>query len=151
VTTQAIEKFVSKSSLKVLTNACESVRVKVGKEVKVMRLINLTPHPLTIRLDDENDLVLPPSGQVARVAVEQAQVAAVGGIPIVATVFGAIEGLPAPEPGVLYITSSLVAQAAAREGRVDVVAPDTGPTAVRDTGGQIIAVRRLQTFAGQGS
>lgn len=34
-----------------------------------------------------------------------------------------------------------------REGRHDVLSPDTGPTAVRDEAGRIVAVRRLQAWA----
>lgn len=111
-----------------------------------MQLINLTPHEIVLRPDEGQEVVLPPSGQVARVAVSQQVVAMVGDIPIVATTFGDIEGLPEPRPGVLYVASTLVAQAAAERGRRDVVSPDTGPTAVRDEEGRIVAVRRLQTF-----
>ena len=58
-----------------------------------------------------------------------------------------IEDLPEPAPYTLYVASSLVAQAAARYGRIDVLAPDTGPeSAVRDETGQITGVRRLQRF-----
>jgi hypothetical protein len=113
-----------------------------------VRFINLTPHPVIIVTGEGEEIVIPPSGQVARVAMTQEVVATVGGVPIVRTRFGEIEGLPEPEPSVLYITSTLVAQAAvALQGRQDVVAPDTGPTAIRTPDGQIRAVRRLQTFA----
>jgi hypothetical protein len=53
-----------------------------------------------------------------------------------------VEGLPEPEDGVIYITSSLVA--GKLPSRPDVLAPDTGPTAVRDENGHIVAVNRLQ-------
>lgn len=112
-----------------------------------MNLVNLTPHPIIIRPEGGDEMIIPPSGVVARVATTACVVAEIGGIPIVATRYGAVEGLPEPAPETLYITSSLVAQAAASEGRVDVVAPDTGPTAVRDEEGRIVAVRRLQTWA----
>lgn len=111
-----------------------------------MELVNLTPHQIVIEPEGGERTVLPPSGQVARVAVSQDVVAQVGEIPIVATRFGDVEGLPEPRPGVLYVASTLVAQAAAAAGRRDVVSPDTGPTAVRDGEGRIVAVRRLQTF-----
>jgi hypothetical protein len=53
-------------------------------------------------------------------------------------VFGPIEGLPGPEPGVIYVVSALVAQAARR---ADVVSPATGhPLARRDGGGQVVSV-----------
>ena len=53
--------------------------------------------------------------------------------------YGEVEGLPEPQPGVLYIVSMLVAQ---RVMRADVVSPDSGPTAIRENG-QIVAVRAL--------
>ena len=48
------------------------------------------------------------------------------------------------EPKAIYIVSSLVAQAVA--GRNDVVAPDAGPTAIRNEQGQIVAVTRFQRW-----
>ena len=112
------------------------------------QIVSLLPHDCVVRLNGR-DITIPPSGQVARVAATAREVAKVGEIPIVATEFGEIIGLPEPEPGVLYLGSTLLAQAAARAGRTDVVSPDTGPTAVRD-GGQVVAVIRLQTFAEEG-
>ena len=109
-----------------------------------MKIVSLLPHEIVVRLDGR-DIVIPPSGQVARVAATTREVATVGEIPIVATEFGEITGLPAPQPGVLYLGSTLLAQAAARLGRTDVVSPDTGPTAIR-ANGQIVAVTRFQTF-----
>jgi hypothetical protein len=110
-----------------------------------MSIINLTPHAINVRLNGR-DITIPPSGQVARVASSSALVAEVDGIPVYRTVFGEIEGLPAPQDGIVLVTSTIVAQAAARLGRTDVVSPDTGPTAIRQDG-QIVAVTRLQTFA----
>ncbi len=110
-------------------------------------LVNVTQHPIVIKLDSGQDVVLQPSGINARVTAEQTVVAEVDGVPIVATRFSEIRDLPEPKEGVFYVASTLVAQAAARIGRSDVVSPDTGPTAIRDSNGQIVAVRRLQTFA----
>ena len=110
-----------------------------------MSIINLTPHAISVRLNGR-DIVIPPSGQIARVATSAELVAEVDGIPVYRTVFGSVEGLPEPKAGIVLITSTIVAQAAARLGRTDVVSPDTGPTAVR-VNGQIVAVTRLQTFA----
>lgn len=107
-------------------------------------IISLLPHDTVVRIDGR-DITIPPSGQVARVAATAREVTKVGDIPIVVTEFGEITGLPEPKVGVLYLTSTLLAQAAARLGRNDVVSPDTGPTAIRE-GGQVVAVTRLQTF-----
>jgi hypothetical protein len=112
----------------------------------MVKLINLTPHPITIVVGDKR-LDLPPSGQVARVVQTYVDVGnfALDGVavPVVATTYGDITNLPDPEPGVLYLTSIVVAQAAWAAGRRDVLAPDTGPGAVRDSEGKIIGVTRL--------
>ena len=108
-------------------------------------LVNLTKHDVIV-VTETQTIRIPPSGQVARVRAEQLKVGEVSGIPIVSTEFNEIVGLPEPRKDVIYIASTLVAQAASRQGRHDVVAPDTGPTAIRDDDGNIVAVRRLQVF-----
>jgi len=108
-----------------------------------MELVNLTPHPITIQPTGAAPITIPVSGRIARLDSSQETDASVVGVPVVTTRFGRVIGLPEPEPGKLYIVSSLVAQ---HVRRPDVVAPDTGPTAIRE-GGQIVAVTRLQRFA----
>ncbi|MDI3329088.1 MAG: hypothetical protein QJR06_11090 [Alicyclobacillaceae bacterium] len=113
-----------------------------------MNLINLTAHDITIFAENGEKVVIPKSGQTARVTSVAVPVSYVLmgtiEIPLVETRFGGIEGLPDPEPGVLYVASALAAQAAVAQGRVDVVAPDTGPeSAVRDDNGNIVGVRRF--------
>jgi len=109
-------------------------------------LVNLTPHPLTLEVEGRR-VELPPAGPAVRVRTEAREVGRVEvegvSVPVVETVYGALENLPEPQPGTLYVVSLVAAQAAARLGRADVVAPDTGPTAVRDAEGRIVAVRRL--------
>lgn len=53
--------------------------------------------------------------------------------------FGQVQGLPEQQPGVTFIVSAMVLD---RVNREDVVAPDTGATAVRKDG-QVWAVRGL--------
>jgi len=108
-----------------------------------MTIINLCPHAISV-VNAAGDVVatFEPSGTQARVAVSSETVAVASGVPVKRTVFGAVSGLPAPQDGVIYLTSTLVAQAARRS---DVVSPDTGPTAVRENG-QVIGVRSFQTF-----
>jgi hypothetical protein len=106
-------------------------------------LVNLTPHALVLRVG-ETDLTLPPSGQVARVSVRQVADGSIlteaGEIPLYRSEYGAVEGLPAHEAGVVYLVSGLVAGRC--QDRPDVWGPDTGPTAIRE-GGQVKAVIRL--------
>lgn len=106
-----------------------------------MRIVNLTPHQVTVRTES-GDRVFEPSGQVARVTVSSVQTDEIDGIPVVSQTYGEIEGLPDPQPGVVYIVSMVVRQAAQAQGRTDVVSPDTSPQgAIRDEQGRIIAVR----------
>ena len=104
-------------------------------------LINLTPHAITIVRDGGN-ITLPPSGTIARCTVARRQVGSVDGIPINRTVFGAVEGLPDPQPGTYYIVSALVAQAC--PDRHDLLLPDD---TVRDDQGRIVGCRALATVS----
>lgn len=110
-----------------------------------MQLVNLTPHPIVLRSGEVN-VTVPPSGTVARVSSTPGQVLPIEGVPVpvhASPAWGALEGLPEPVPGTLFIVSALVAARCAHRG--DVVCPGTGPAdwAVRDDAGRIIAVTRL--------
>lgn len=106
-----------------------------------MKIVNLTPHSLNL-YDESNRLVVvvPPSGDVARVAVRRERVGDADGVPLYRSHYGAVEGLPAPRPGVLYVTSALVL-AAVREARPDVWAPGEP---VRDAEGRVVGAVGLQ-------
>ena len=108
------------------------------------KLVNLTPHDIVVRKAD-GDLMVPPSGLVARVTTSQEVVGDIDGVPIVRTIFGEVQGLPDPELDTVYIVSSLVL-GALKGSRSDVVSPDTGPTAIRNEAGQIVAVTRFQVL-----
>jgi hypothetical protein len=104
-------------------------------------LINLTPHAITIRAEDGTETTIQPSGSVARVSTtdEVVDTCPITGAPIVRRVFGEVTGLPAE--GTPCLVSALVLSAV--PGRAWVYAPDTGPTAIRNESGQIVAVTRL--------
>jgi len=108
-----------------------------------MKFMNLTPHRVVVRPDATPEMILEPSGSVARCQVTAERIGDLDGIPLVRQVFGSPTGIPEPEEGTTYVVSTLVAQAACRP---DVVSPDTGPSAIRD-GGQVMAVRGFQTFS----
>jgi hypothetical protein len=106
-----------------------------------VKLVNLTPHPVTIRVG-EVELTVPPSGKIARVKEEVITVGEVEveGVKIplrVKRLAEEVENLPPPEEGKVYIASFLAAQAAWAAGRKDVVA--TGDP-VRDEQGRIVAI-----------
>ena len=111
---------------------------------KTLNIVNLTPHALNFMPEspDGPTVTIPPSGQVARCAVDRVQVdtVAVDGItvPVNQTQFGAVTGLPDPQPDTIYIVSAVVAQAV--PDRPDVFIVDD---AVRDDQGRIIGARAL--------
>jgi len=105
-----------------------------------MKFVNLTPHTIRIARNDADVIELASSG-VARVASTDEVVGNVGGLPLVRTTYGAVTGIPDAEVGVVYIVSAMVLD---RTDRTDVVAPDTGATAIRKDG-QVWAVRNLRT------
>ena len=106
-----------------------------------MKLINLTPHKVTLATPD-GELTVEPSGQVARVSeiythLDEIEVGGVR-VPFGHVSYSAIEGLPDPEPGALYIVSRPVADKAAT--RSDLVVPYR---LVRDEQGQVIGAAGL--------
>ncbi len=103
--------------------------------------VNLTPHAITLRGADGSEVTVAPSGAVARVTTTEKVVGEIAGLPLVRREFGDVEGLPAPKADTVYIVSALVLGAIS--GRNDVVAPDTGATAIRNDKGHIVAVTRL--------
>lgn len=107
-----------------------------------MKLINLTPHEITLILEG-GELYIPPTGTVARCTTNRVTVGEVEiegfKVPINKTEFGEVENLPQPEEGTYFIVSAIVAQAMAGK-RDDLLIPDD---AVRDEQGRIIGARAL--------
>ena len=114
-----------------------------------MDIINLTPHKVTVILDNKK-VEYPASGTVARLdSVEQLFCSAVTsrvGVPVYsAPEFTAAIGLP-DDTTANIIVSMPVAQYLQQKKywRGAVLSPDTGPgQAVRDKEGVIVGVRRL--------
>ena len=98
----------------------------------MMRFINVTPHPIVLN----DGRVFEPSGIVPRVS----QVISSFNDDLIATQsFGEIQGLPAPEAGVVFIVSAMVLSAA--KDRSDLVAPATNhQDTVRNEKGHIVSV-----------
>lgn len=99
-----------------------------------MQFINLTPHRVVV-IDGP---VIEPSGEVARVAQSYEQVGNEGGVPLFRTVLGQVEGLPDPQPGVMYVVSGMVR--AALPHRSDLASPGQ---LVRDDQGRVTGCRGL--------
>jgi hypothetical protein len=102
------------------------------------QFVNLIGHEITI----SGHGTLPKSENPCFVKTKQRIVGKVVGIPIAETHFESIENLPDPEEGVYYIVNR-VTMDFIPFNREDVFCVDTGPSAIRDDNGQVIAVTQL--------
>jgi len=108
-----------------------------------VRIVNLTPHAVTVQRPDGSRETYPPIGPPARVATLPSTTReSVEGVPVQSPVeFGEVADLPEPREGVVYLVSIVVG---ARVQRADVFVPATGPNdgVIRENG-QVVAVTRL--------
>jgi hypothetical protein len=98
------------------------------------KLVNLTPHAVVL----SGGPSLPPSGSIARCSQVSSPAGEFEGIPLSRTVFGAVEGLPEPAPGVMFLVSALVRGAVPH--RKDVASPGE---LVRDPEGRVVGCKGL--------
>lgn len=101
------------------------------------KVVNLTPHPLVLVLSDGNRAVAP-SGTVARCSSTNKPAGDFEGVPLTRVTFGAVENLPEPVEGTLYVVSALVRSAVPH--RTDVASPGD---LVRDEAGNVIGCKGL--------
>jgi len=105
-----------------------------------MNFVNLTPHTINVQVAGINDAI--PSTGNCRVVVKQVQKKTVKlhgeNIPVMMNEYSSVIDLPEPKEDTVYIVSLMVLNALAGS-RSDVLAPDSGPTAIRENG-QIVAV-----------
>ena len=102
------------------------------------KIINLTPHVLNIIGADGTTVNIAPEATPARVKSTQTVTSIINGLEVFTTTYGAVEGLPAPAPGVVYVVSRMVKSAV--PSRPDVLVPGA---LVRDTDGRVIGARGL--------
>ena len=113
-----------------------------------MRVVNCMKHACTIILAGRK-LTIEPSGPVAEVQTVETRIGEryLGEgphglqVPIISRTCTEVKGLPDPDPGTIYLVSSMVL--AAVPDRTDVFAPDSGATATRNDKGHVVAVHRL--------
>ena len=98
------------------------------------RFVNLTPHAVVV----VGGPTLPPSGSVARCSSASVPAGEHAGVALSRVSFGAVEGLPDPEPGVVFVVSGLVRSAV--PGRSDVASPGD---LVRDAAGAVVGCKNL--------
>lgn len=126
-------------------------------------LVNLMPHslhlynkdPATGAAEEKPYLAIPPTGtiprlseskQVAQVDVIHPETGLVVPVTTCSIAFGAVENMPEPVPGTIYVVSMLVKDALKAQGRTDVMSPASGPgDAVRNPAGQIVGACALAT------
>lgn len=101
--------------------------------MKMKIIKNLTPHAITLC-----GKTIEPTG-LARCAQVSERIGDVDGIPVNKKSFGAVDGLPSPEAGTIYIVSAIVAQAVAGK-RDDVYVVDE---TIRDENGWIVGANAL--------
>ena len=101
------------------------------------KLVNLTPHEINVVIPLGDDIAIPPSGVVARVAVVATLVDSFGGVPIYGNSTGEVTGLPEPREGTRFIVSKMVADAAMR---ADLLSPGK---LIRDEKGRVIGCECL--------
>ncbi len=111
--------------------------------------INLTPHAFTLYNSDKSEVLmtLPGAPEMARVSQSYVEIPSVGGYPVFRSEYGAVTGLPDPQPNTYYIVSLVVAQRLDADGihRTDILVPDTGAGAVRNESGGIVGTTRFMT------
>ncbi len=112
--------------------------------VNKIDIVNLTPHAVTLHGVDGKSVTLPPSGQVARLAVTREPMPPVimDGVTLAVSrpTLGAVTDLPDAQPGILLLVSALVADAVRRG---DVVSPGE---LVRDAAGVITGARGICSY-----
>lgn len=101
--------------------------------------LNLTPHPLYVKAQDGEYVIIPPSGDVARVVYDRfpPEQVRIDGYEVSVAVAGApreIVGLPEPEEGVILIVAKAVADAAPAH-RGDLMSPGK---LIRDEDGNVV-------------
>jgi hypothetical protein len=97
------------------------------------RIINLTPHSISLVRDGKIVETIEPSGMIARVSVTSEIIGYINDFEVRKNAYSEVVGLPERAEDTIYIVSALVAQAA--KDRDDIVITDG---AVRDAEGRII-------------
>ena len=103
-----------------------------------MNIVNLTPHNIRLVREDGTEKNYLPSGEVARVIIQDRVAGELDGVPILYGEVRGIEGIPERKEDTVYIVSLFVLQNSQRQ---DLIAPDTNG-AIRDGAGKILGVRK---------
>src|SRR5690554_6307458 len=103
-----------------------------------MRIINLTPHAVTLVTASGDEVVVPPQETPVRIPTTTTPAGEVNGIPVVVERLGDADSvLPEPQPGTVYVVARPVAERAGH--RTDLVVP----TNVERVDGRPVRARAL--------
>ena len=102
-----------------------------------MRIVNLTPHPVTLVTANGDEVVIQPEETPVRIPAETKPAGEINDIPVVEERLGdADDVLPAPQPDTVYVVSRPVAE---RANRPDLLVP----TQVERVDGRPVRARAL--------
>jgi hypothetical protein len=102
-----------------------------------MKFINLTPHEIKI-IANGNTISFPPSGTEARIKASTVLVDTIDNVPIYATKYSEVTGLPQEEDGTKLIVSFMVKDRS--PSRTDLLSPSS---LIRDDKGVVIGCQGL--------
>jgi hypothetical protein len=127
----------------VRSSILNGVSLSLDKDEEVITLVNLMKHDCTCSFPEPwGSFVVKPSGVEATVSTKEVEGTLLGGtLPIVSVVYGEVQNLPDPEAGIMYIVNAMVFE---RSSRKDLLAPDTGKSAIRDEKGMVKAITRFK-------
>lgn len=123
------------------------------------KVLNMTPHAITVRVDGQ-DTTVPPCGRLVRCATTEMALGRFGGrgpqlirsvlgnpvIPVTDDDWTDLGDGTYPVPPVVIVSLPVMGMLHRIAGKVSecsFLCPDTGPTAVRDDAGRIVAVTRM--------
>jgi hypothetical protein len=116
----------------------------------MVKVVNLTPHPIRLVEEEVGEVIIPVMGEPVRLEEKIEVIAFIRPegsnsilgmlIPKIKKSFGEIKGLPEPQPNTIFVVSLPVAQVA---HRADVLAIGE---AIRDEKGNITGAKSLASF-----
>jgi len=107
-----------------------------------VRIVNLTPHTVTLVDVDGDEVVIQPEATPARIPATTTPAGEVNGVPVVEERLGdADDVLPEPQPGTVYVVARPVAERASH--RTDLLVP----TSVERVNGRPVRARALARVA----
>ena len=134
----SLEEADDESDKELLEPASEDKSVELFLDGEPKKIVNCTPHAVTLMLKDGSQVIIPASNNLARCESRRATVYAFdNGVEVHRTEMGDVYGLPEPVEGTYYLVSLLVANKLKGERDDLLVTDDT----VRGEGGKIIGCR----------